>query len=223
MKKIIMGILSAALLASLVSCTEASPAATSSDTPSEVSSDVSSAVSSVEPTVEPTVEPSPEPHDIFHLFMKEDLVGVMPETLPVYEEGSIRLANEFANAPDGRKKRGIYYKYGCAYVDEFMELPDFPGTDQDKIDISRDMSRMDKEINPEENEIDEMYMVTLIKRYNIPREVMEQAVERYYNGTYREEFEDPERMRTHEWGELPNLDIIYTLDNDIINEYYRFA
>ena len=68
--------------------------------------------------------------------------------------------------------------------------------------------------------IDEMEIVTLIKYYNIPREAFEKIVE--------EKRQSNEKLRD-EWGvditgdnyELYNLDIIYTFDNELINEYYR--
>lgn len=68
-------------------------------------------------------------------------------------------------------------------------------------------------------EAKEMSLVSFIKYCNIPREAMEAKIAEY------EEFKavngDSFGYYT-EAGELPNFDIIYTFDNEIINEYYRY-
>jgi len=71
-------------------------------------------------------------------------------------------------------------------------------------------------------ETDEMHMVALIKHFDILKEDFIAAIEKekllllQENATFgwKNEF-DNERM------ELPNADIIYTFDNEIINAYYR--
>lgn len=63
----------------------------------------------------------------------------------------------------------------------------------------------------------EMLLVSFVKRYNIPREEFEKAVEKYISN---------HGLRTstmlHEDSEIPNTDVIYTFDNELINYYYRF-
>ena len=64
--------------------------------------------------------------------------------------------------------------------------------------------------------VPEMLMVYLIKRYKIPKEAFKEAV--------REEAEFRIRNRydlSDEKYELPNADILYTFDNEIIDAYYR--
>ena len=62
----------------------------------------------------------------------------------------------------------------------------------------------------------EMAFLTFIKEYSIHKEVFEEAI--------RVEWEDRNHLgldMTQEEYELPNPDIIYTFDNEIINAYYR--
>ncbi len=67
---------------------------------------------------------------------------------------------------------------------------------------------------------EEMMMVTFIKEFDISREDFDRANIRYaelikYNICYR-----PQDYRSQEFDEVFNGDIIYTFDNEIINEYY---
>ena len=65
-------------------------------------------------------------------------------------------------------------------------------------------------------EVTEMMLVTLIKADNVPKEKFEEAI--------RKEAEDRISRGldlSSEACELPNADIIYTFDNEIINAYYR--
>lgn len=64
-----------------------------------------------------------------------------------------------------------------------------------------------------------MYTVSFIKHFHIPKDIFEQVCEelplwydRLYDGNYD---------KTEEQYEIPNADIIYTFDNEIINNYYR--
>lgn len=73
-----------------------------------------------------------------------------------------------------------------------------------------------------DQETGEMPLVTWIKAANISRENMEYMVERAKHCFFNEEY-DKEFLAANkgtEFLELPNLDIIYTFDNDLINEYY---
>ena len=73
---------------------------------------------------------------------------------------------------------------------------------------------MEKSTNYGEH-FDEMYLVSFIKHFNIPREEFDKAVKEYISHRTTEELKK-------EFWEAPNADIIYTFDNEIINEYYRY-
>jgi len=62
----------------------------------------------------------------------------------------------------------------------------------------------------------EMILVTLVKRYDMPKNKFEDAVR-----LAAEKLINEGRDLSEEQWELPNADIIYTLDNEIINAYYR--
>lgn len=65
-----------------------------------------------------------------------------------------------------------------------------------------------------------MYLVSFVKHFKIPREDFEKCVENirqtyeWFHDTHGDDISD-------EIHELPNADIIYTFDNEIINNYYR--
>ena len=67
-------------------------------------------------------------------------------------------------------------------------------------------------------EQDVMTVVVFIKYYKIPKEDFERAVEEQRKGV--EGLRDRGYEMTEEF-EIYNADIIYTFDNEIINEYYR--
>lgn len=70
-------------------------------------------------------------------------------------------------------------------------------------------------------EPDEMYLVTFIKHFHITREQFDAAMEKRREDL-RETFErQPTLNPRNEGYEIPNGDIIYTFDNEIINNYYR--
>lgn len=69
-------------------------------------------------------------------------------------------------------------------------------------------------------EPDEMYLVTFIKHFHITREQFDAAMEKRREDL-RETFErQPTLNPRNEGYEIPNGDIIYTFDNEIINNYY---
>lgn len=127
-----------------------------------------------------------------------------PETgLPVYVPGSLELMNrEIQEAPYNRQFRFIYYNMwgefmalGCEYGD-FDEWFTFR---QEQI----------------ANGYRDMILVSMVRYFNIPREEFDKAVEKYIANHSLAE------MRS-EYYEVPNADIIYTFDDEIINEYYRY-
>lgn len=70
-------------------------------------------------------------------------------------------------------------------------------------------------------EPDEMYLVSFIKHFHITREQFDAAMEERRE-SLRETFEkQPNLNPRNEVYEIPNGDIIYTFDNEIINNYYR--
>jgi hypothetical protein len=130
-----------------------------------------------------------------------------PKTLPVYTPGLIELnpgedycdENEFYFK---RHYRVIYYRIpspidNLAGEEGYAFLAELSA----QADVHEDLP--------------EMLLVTFVKRFDIKKEVFENAVKaiesNYQNGGYdtqNEEFE------------IPNADIIYTFDNEIINAYY---
>jgi len=147
------------------------------------------------------------------------LEPVIPEVLPVYIDGTVKLADRNIKemAPPNRQKRFCYY----GWINSVNPY----------VDMNIDNSTLDKWAKKyygntlysfsykHTQEPSEMAFVSYIKEFNIPRDVMEEAL-----AELAEEFDsfikiDPNR----EIAELPNLDIIYTLDNKIIDEYYRYA
>ena len=199
-----------------VSDRPASTAAPSEVSSAEVSSadvssaDVSSAaseVTSVDPVSSSTITP------------------VIPENLPVYVDGSIRLVG--GDTPFGvtvftadRKYRRVYYilpedfHYNLATYRGYYDVPG--GYEA----FLKDFQAFEAAYPKYNFEADEMVLVSAIKWFNITREEME------YILTDDIEFRQSSLLdgwHDSEVCELPNLDILYTLDNDVINEYYRYA
>jgi len=123
--------------------------------------------------------------------------------LPVYVPGSIKLepggiGGDFEFTPT---KRRLYY----SIPGPFSALA--PGGTLDEL------FEKDKDIYSEPQE---MALVTLVKHCNISRQDFNKAVDEYIKMCASAGFDMSE-----EQFEIPNADIIYSLDNAIINEYYR--
>jgi len=123
--------------------------------------------------------------------------------LPTYVSGSIKLTpggigGDFEFTPT---KRRLYYKIPGPFTALIPE-----GT----ID---DLFEKDKDIYSEPQE---MVLVTLIKHCGIPRQDFEKAVNEYIKMCASTGSD-----MAHEDFEIPNADIIYTFDNEIIDAYYR--
>ncbi|MFA6698430.1 MAG: hypothetical protein WCS08_08605, partial [Eubacteriales bacterium] len=133
--------------------------------------------------------------------------------LPVYQPGSILL--DFQESADGfefkRKYRLVYYLLDYDYMRLAIN-------DQDEMDEW--IQSIDEKTNYGEFQ-NEMLLVTFIKEFDIPRDALEREVERITK-IRMDMNEGKEGEKTHELFEIPNLDIIYTFDNEIINEYYRY-
>jgi hypothetical protein len=132
----------------------------------------------------------------------ETTAGNMPEYVP----GSIKLepdeliGGDFSYTPT---KRQVYY----SVTSEIIEMIPAGTTDE--------LFEKNKDIYTEPTE---MRLVTVIKYCNIPKADFVAAMER----------EKAKRLAvgldiTEEEFEIPNPDIIYTFDNEIINYYYRRA
>ncbi len=128
--------------------------------------------------------------------------------LPEYVPGSIRLEDQaLDDYPFERKYRISYY---CLWS-EFEDLL----SEEEKKDVGPWFTRLCAENNNGETQ-NEMILVSFIKRYHVTREEFDVAVERFVaNNADQNDFND------EEW-EIPNGDIIYTFDNEIINRYYRY-
>ena len=138
--------------------------------------------------------------------------AVATSLLPVYIPGSIKLASDEEIQADESwpfypKYRGIYYTIDGAYDALY---------DSSRAEEWGEVMRQKRIINGEYAEVDEMDYVTFIKYFQIEREDFENAIEKQ-----REIQNLFGQDETSELWELPNADIIYTFDNDIINEYYR--
>lgn len=143
------------------------------------------------PTTEPTA-PTTEP---------------IEPTLPEYVPGSIKLMEDWM-FPRNRKYRQIYYK-----IDYRFHLLLTREQRDDWNDFTKEYG---KATNYGEY-AEEMYLVTMIKRYNIPREACQKVVDELYKWAEERRYD-----LTREDNEIVNLDIIYTFDNEIINHYYRY-
>lgn len=132
---------------------------------------------------------------------------ISPDTdLPVYVPGSIRLI------PQDEDDYGFERRYRrCYYNMDFLFVESIG--DEAFMEWERNEYAKDNPIGQEK----EMLLVAFIKKFNIPREQFDAALEKYI----RTSIEHGDDL-TSEYYEAPNADIIYTFDNEIINEYYRY-
>lgn len=129
--------------------------------------------------------------------------------LPEYQPGSIKLE------PQDQDDYQFERKYRTAYYQisgEFSELL----SEKERQDYMTWVENQSKQNGYGELR-DEMLLVSFIKRYNISREEFDQAVEKM-----KAEQGPDENGIVYEESEVPNGDIIYTFDNEIINRYYRY-
>jgi hypothetical protein len=156
------------------------------------------------PPIDPSPTPSTNPAVTIHPVYGE---------LPVYQPGSILL--EPQDSSDGfefkRKYRLAYYLLDYDYMRVAIN-------DQDEM--YEWIQSIDEKTNYGEFR-NEMLLVTFIKEFDIPRDALEREVEGITK-IRMDMNECKEGEKTHELCEIPNLDIIYTFDNEIISEYYRY-
>jgi len=128
--------------------------------------------------------------------------------LPKYIPGSIKIQPvEFVQADLMSifipTKRYVYYSISGF----FMDLVDSTAYDE--------WAYKNLYIYVEEGP-QEMVLVSFVKHFNISRKDFDKVVEQDRLANKKLGIDDTEELY-----ELPNADIIYTFDNDIINEYYR--
>ena len=164
-----------------------------------------------EPTAQPTV-PSTQPavpsETTQPVVPSETTQPVEPPapTLPEYVPGSIILEDQ--DTDDYEYER----KYRITYYRIWSEFSDLLDEDQKKDYNTWFYERVENGSFREE-----MALAAMVKRYNIPRERFDEAVEAFIANN----LESHSNMSQEEY-EVPNADIIYTFDNEIINHYYRY-
>lgn len=166
----------------------------------------------------------------------------MPDILPEYEEGSIQLSDW-----DKLQYRQAYYCYNYDHKG-FIEMAlDIVLEDTRGYHLDSYMSPINPETgetlynemmtdlcgSPYSKQISQIIEATepkllyIIKYFRITREEMEMAIDILYDsmeggGVYTD-YVLSNWSPDHEFREIPNLDIFYTLDTEIIKHYYRRA
>ncbi|MCL2489031.1 MAG: hypothetical protein FWE80_10140 [Oscillospiraceae bacterium] len=124
--------------------------------------------------------------------------------LPEYVPGSFKLRPQEEDEFEfERKYRSIYYRN----FPEYGEL----------VDYDEYLDWLHETVFDGEN-MHEMALVSFLKRFNIPKDEFEAETERTRSVFNDNKYCD---MAQEDW-ELPNADIIYTFDNEIINHFYRY-
>ena len=137
-------------------------------------------------------------------------VTIHPEygELLVHLPGSIRLDDrETDDYSFTRKYRAAYYIIWGAFTVGMVSEEEWEVFRDWFLDIVRE-TNYGKDQN-------EMLLVSLIKHFDVTRDQFDSAVEIYVEQC----IEDGCDMKYEEY-EVPNGDIIYTFDNEIISEYY---
>ncbi len=139
--------------------------------------------------------------------------------LPVYEPGSIALQGFDADFLTFGERPYRYCYYEMSYAMEFIDLL---LTEEQQKDCYEWFEEEGERTNYGEYR-DECLFVSFIKRYNIPKEDFENALEKIKEDC-KENNETFHMIdgKLIEENEFPNPDIIYTFDEDIIREYYRY-
>ncbi len=132
--------------------------------------------------------------------------------LPRYIPGTIKpMSESFWESffPFPHERRFIYYTIPNCYRDlltneQWAEWDTLPN--RYPIDVWNETGKL----------IDEMVLVTLIKHFHISKAAFEQATKEGVDTAIQ-----LEKDLFHEYSELPNVDILYSFDNEIVNQYYR--
>lgn len=140
----------------------------------------------------------------------------VPEVIPTFVKGDMLIYD-----PDEIIEQ---YPYGTTYTpiyrDIYYRAPSFLIDLVDRAEYDEWYNKVvqpDKENNTEPKE---MYTVSFVKYFHITKEDFEQACERkkQWFEKLRDENGDDISDELHE---IHNADIIYTFDNEIINNYYK--
>lgn len=142
---------------------------------------------------------------------------VIPDEIPEFDKESVDIMSDYDIMNSGfywwfntvPKYRSTYY----ANIYEVWELVDQEELTQWRSE-TMDFDRV-YGIEP-----DEMYLVTFIKHFHITREQFDAAMEKRAQSIKETLERNPTQNPRDERFEIPNGDIIYTFDNEIINNYY---
>lgn len=173
-------------------------------------SDEGTSASTTDPTAVPSA-PTTEPTAVPPAPTTEPSEPTMPEyvTWSEYVPGTIELVPQKADDFSfERKYRYLYYSYRIKFETLLSA--------EQKADWREFHSEDVKRNNYGELQ-EEMLLVTMIKRYNIPKEAFQSVVD-YYIQLCQKLDQD----MLHEEYEIPHVDVIYTFDNEIINRFYRY-
>jgi len=134
---------------------------------------------------------------------------VIPSEIPTYVQGSIKVITPAEDA-----KEAYMFSFSPAYRLAYYSL--YACVDG-LVDSDKSYQWFQTEVEPTKfDESNEMLVVSFIKYFKIPKSSFEKAVE-----TEMKRDIDLGNDVTNEEYEPYNADIIYTFDNEIINEYYR--
>ena len=129
--------------------------------------------------------------------------------LPEYQPGSIQLVPQEQDEYEfERKYRITYYRIWGEFTECLSE--------EQKQDYTEWVENYSKQ-NEYGKKQNEMQLASYLKRYQIPREEFDKAAEKFIANGKAAGWDT-----TQEEYEVPNGDIIYTFDNEIINQYYRY-
>ena len=142
---------------------------------------------------------------------------VIPDVIPEFDE----TAYQVLSPQEALEQHGYFYKYEPQYRATYYwlthGLASAANISYEELEQWYKETVIPDQINNVEPQ--EMYTVSFIKHFHIPKDIFEQVCEalplwydRLYDGNYD---------KTEEQYEIPNADIIYTFDNEIINNYYR--
>ena len=146
---------------------------------------------------------------------------VIPDVIPEFDE----TAYQVLSPQEALEQNCDFYKYEPQYRDTYYWVtPDLLAAAN--IGNKEYGEWIAENIHPNEiNGIEpqEMYTVTFIKDFHISREAFEQACQEFqlWLEDKSERWAEGDAIFSMEEYEMPNADIIYTFDNEIINNYYR--
>lgn len=188
-----------------VACGEDAPTPTVDTAPSATAAPTEALTEPSVPPTDPT-DPTEAPTDPTELTIP---LPTVPGNPLEYHPGSIRLFNqENDDFSFERKYRVVYYTIDGYFFDLLND---------EQMDDFGNWLEQNEENTDHGASQNEMLLVSMIKRYDIPREAFDEAVKNYISHGKKLDWDF-----THEIHEVPNADVIYTFDNELINYYYRY-